>query len=107
MRRRDLLTAVPFAALPGPLTAQTPPPGFRFVDVTSQAGIRFQHNTGAFGAKLLPETMGSGCAFFDYDNDGWPDILLVHGMDWPGRRKTRSTLKLYRNNRIGTFSDVT
>jgi len=82
-------------------------PGFRLVDATPAAGISFQHNTGAFGAKYLPETMGSGCAFFDYDADGWPDILLVNGMDWPGHRRGRSTLKLYRNNRDGAFSDVT
>jgi hypothetical protein len=55
----------------------------------------------------LPETLGSGCAFLDYDRDGWQDILLLNGMDWPGHRRQRSTLKLYRNNRNGTFSDVT
>ena len=82
-------------------------PGFRFVDVTSSAGIQFQHNSGAFGGKFLPETLGSGCAFLDYDGDGWQDILLVNGMDWPGHKRTRSTLKLYRNNRNGTFTDVT
>ena len=48
-----------------------------FVDVTRQAGIRFVHNTGAFGKKYLPETMGAGCAFIDYDNDGKPDILQI------------------------------
>jgi len=82
-------------------------PGFRFVDVTAQAGIRFQHNSGAYGGKLLPETLGSGCAFLDYDRDGWQDILLVNGTDWPGRKRQLSTLRLYRNNRNGTFSDVT
>ena len=46
--------------------------GFRFTDVTTQAGIHFQHNSGAFGGKFLPETLGSGCAFLDYDRDGWP-----------------------------------
>jgi len=81
--------------------------GFRFSDVTTQAGIRFQHNSGAFGGKFLPETLGSGCAFLDYDGDGWQDILLVNGADWPGHRKSRSTLRLYRNNRNGTFTDVT
>jgi len=81
--------------------------GFQFVDVTSRAGIQFQHNTGAYGGKLLPETMGSGCAFLDYDGDGWQDILLVNGMDWPGHKRQRSTLKLYHNNRNGTFTDVT
>lgn len=69
--------------------------------------MQFQHNSGAYGGKLLPETLGSGCAFLDYDRDGWQDILLINGMDWPGHRKQRTTLKLYRNNRDGTFTDVT
>jgi hypothetical protein len=61
-----------------------------FRDITAQAGIHFTHNNGAFGKKWLPETMGPGCAFIDYDNDGWPDILLVNGQDWPGHaHKTR------------------
>jgi hypothetical protein len=80
---------------------------FRFVDVTAEAGIRFLHNSGAYGEKLLPETLGSGCAFLDYDGDGWQDVLLVNGMDWPKRRRERTTLQLYRNNRNGTFTDVT
>jgi enediyne biosynthesis protein E4 len=82
-------------------------PGFRLVEVTTQAGLRFHHNSGAFGGKYLPETLGSGCAFLDYDGDGWQDILLVNGMDWPGHKRTHSTLRLYRNNRNGTFTDVT
>jgi hypothetical protein len=82
-------------------------PGFRLTDVTSSAGIHFQHNSGAFGGKFLPETLGSGCAFLDYDRDGWQDILLINGMDWPGHKRRQSTLRLYRNNRNGTFSDVT
>ncbi len=81
--------------------------GFHLSDVTAAAGIRFSHNNGAFGGKLLPETMGSGCAFLDYDRDGWQDILLVNGMDWPGHRRQRTTMRLYRNNRNGTFTDVT
>ena len=93
-----------------------PDPGFRLVDVTSSAGIQFHHNSGAYGGKLLPETLGAGCAFLDYDRDGWQDILLVNGNYWPGHLPARlpdhlrdkpSTLKLYRNNRNGTFSDVT
>ena len=87
--------------------AQAPNPGFRLANFTRQAGIDFRHNNGAYGGKLLPETLGPGCAFLDYDRDGWLDVLLVNGMDWPGHRKQRSTLKLYRNNRNGTFSDVT
>jgi hypothetical protein len=83
------------------------PLGFRLVDVTSQAGMHFQHNSGAYGGKLLPETLGSGCAFLDYDHDGWPDILLVNAMDWLGHKRQRSTPRLYRNNRNGTFADVT
>jgi hypothetical protein len=85
----------------------SPQPSFRFTDVTRSAGIQFRHNNGAFGGKLLPETLGSGCAFLDYDADGWQDILLVNGMDWSGHRHQTSTLKLYRNNRNGTFTDVT
>ena len=82
-------------------------PGFRLENVTATAGIDFHHNSGAFGAKYLPETMGPGCAFLDYDGDGWLDILLVNGMDWPGHKKQRTTPRLYRNNRNGTFTDVT
>jgi enediyne biosynthesis protein E4 len=90
------------------LSANAPgDPLFQLKDVTSQAGIDFRHNSGAYGGKLLPETLGSGCAFLDYDSDGYPDILLVNSMDWPGHKRTRSTLKLYKNNRNGTFSDVT
>ena len=80
---------------------------FRLVDVTDKAGIQFLHNSGAYGGKLLPETLGSGCAFLDYDGDGWQDILLINGMDWPKHRRRRSTLHLYHNNRNGTFTDVT
>ena len=87
--------------------AGTTPPGFRFADVTSSARIQFQHNSGAFGGKFLPETLGSGCAFLDYDRDGWQDILLINGMDWPGHKQRRSTLRLYHNNGNGTFTDVT
>jgi enediyne biosynthesis protein E4 len=80
---------------------------FRMTDVTAAAGIHFQHNNGAFGGKFLPETLGSGCAFLDYDGDGWQDILLVNGTNWPGHRGPRNTLQLYRNNRNSTFSDIT
>jgi hypothetical protein len=88
----------------GAATAQT----IRFRDITSQAGIHFTHNNGSFGKKWLPETMGPGCAFIDYDNDGYPDILLVNGEDWPGHPHAGATTpKLYHNNRNGTFTDVT
>ena len=92
----------------------------QFTDITHAAGIDFIHNTGAYGEKYLPETMGSGCAFLDYDTDGWQDIILVNGRDWEGnskakaippvpgkRHQKRQTMALYRNNRDGTFTDVT
>ena len=105
MRRRDFL-----AALGAPLFAASNPqawPGFTLTDATTASGIAFHHNSGAFGAKYLPETMGPGCAFLDYDGDGWLDVLLINGMDWPGHKRRRSTMRLYRNNRNGTFTDVT
>src|SRR5271167_3134340 len=73
-----------------------------FRDITVQAGIHFTHNNGAFGKKWLPETMGPGCAFIDYDNDGYPDILLINGTDWPAHPHGGATTpKLYHNNRDG------
>jgi len=102
LSRRDFLLGVP-----GALGAQAGGLPFRLVEVTRAAGIDFRHNSGAFGRKYLPETLGAGCAFLDYDNDGWQDILLVNGMDWPGHKRRRTTLRLYRNNRNGTFTDVT
>src|ERR1051325_10242697 len=58
--------------------APRPSGPIEFTDVTAQAGIRFKHNSGAAGKKYLPETLGSGCAFLDYDSDGWQDVLLVN-----------------------------
>ena len=92
-------------------SAQTPQSSsantITFRDITQKAGIHFVHNNAAFGKKYLPETMGPGVAFIDYDNDGWPDIFIVNGMDWPGHASKRSTPKLYHNNHDGTFTDVT
>ena len=114
MNRRDFLlqTARAAAAASMPLEAftqqpQQPSAGFRLADVTAASGLAFQHHNGGFGGTFLPETLGSGCAFLDYDGDGWQDILLVNGMDWPGHRRQRSSIRLFRNNRNGTFSDVT
>src|SRR5713226_7374463 len=90
-----------------PRARVTDPHGLQFTDVTQSAGIRFVHNNGAFGKKYLPETMGPGVAFIDFDNDGWPDIFLVNGMDWPGHVQKHSTPRLYHNNHDGTFTDVT
>ena len=82
-------------------------PALSFTDVTTQAGIRFRHNSGAFGRKYLPETMGSGAAFLDADGDGWQDIFLVNSMNWPGHPGSRSFSSLYRNNGNGTFTEIT
>ena len=113
MIRRDFLLGACATGLAAALTParsqkqSIPGLTFRFSDVTAVAGIQFRHNSGGYGGKLLPETLGSGCAFLDYDGDGWQDILLVNGSDWPGHKRQRSSLRLYRNNRNGTFTDVT
>ncbi|HEU0123895.1 MAG TPA: CRTAC1 family protein [Bryobacteraceae bacterium] len=86
-----------FAALP-----QT----VQFTDITQAAGITFTHNSGRAGKRWLPETMGSGCAFIDADGDGWPDIVLVNSKDWVSRGR-RTLQAIYRNNRNGTFTNVT
>lgn len=78
----------------------------KFADVTAAAGIKFTHNSGRAGKKFLPETMGSGCAFLDVDGDGWPDILLINSKDWTPRGR-KSLPALYRNNRDGTFTNIT
>jgi hypothetical protein len=97
-------------ASPSPSASPTPPRpsgAIEFTDVTAQAGIRFKHNSGAFGKKYLPETIGSGCAFIDYDNDGWQDILLVNSTNWPEQKGGKSFPALYHNNKDGTFTNVT
>ena len=78
----------------------------QFTDVTKAAGIQFTHNSGRAGKRWLPETMGAGCIFFDYDGDGWPDIFLVNSKDWTPKGR-KSTGALYHNNRNGTFTNTT
>ena len=101
------------ASGPAPSTSNTvaeasrPSGPIRFTDVTAQAGIHFRHNSGAFGKKYLPETMGSGVCAIDYDNDGWQDIFFVNSKNWPGHGDTKSYSALYHNNQDGTFTDVT
>jgi hypothetical protein len=105
MRFLSLLAlAAGILALAAPDTPK--PAGVVFTDVTAQAGIRFVHNSGRAGKKYLPESLGAGCAFFDADGDGWPDILLINGKDWAPRGR-KSTAALYRNNRDGTFTQIT
>jgi len=78
----------------------------KFTDITTPAGIKFVHNSGRAGKKFLPETLGAGVAFFDYDADGWPDVILINSKDWAPRGR-RSLNALYHNNKNGTFTDVT
>lgn len=87
--------------------ANTIKPAIKMTDITREAGIQFTHVTGAFGQKWMPETVGSGGGFLDYDNDGLLDIFLVNGKEWEGHASnTKSTCKLYRNLGDGTFEDV-
>jgi hypothetical protein len=84
-------------------------PSIPFHDITDEAGIRFIHVNGAAGEKLLPETMGGGCAFFDYDNDGKPDLLLINSRPWDQgiAGAVAPTMALYHNDGNGHFTDVT
>lgn len=90
--------------------SNVPVPMMPFADITESAGIKFVHENGAAGEKLLPESMGGGVAFLDYDGDGDPDILFVNSCRWPwdGRSApTTPTMALYRNDGDCKFSDVT
>ena len=90
--------------------AQAEIPVAKFTDITAAAGISFLHNNGAYGEKLLPETMGGGVAFFDFDNDGDQDLLFINSTWWPWMvpaGKAPTTLALYRNDGHGHFDDVT
>jgi hypothetical protein len=99
------------------ITAPTAPtrtvqevPVAKFTDVTVGSGMNFVHYSGAYGEKLLPETMGGGVAFFDYDNDADADLLFINGADWPWAPKKAPkppTMALYRNDGTGRFEDVT
>jgi len=104
--------AVEEAVVSGPVIdesapPQAPPP-VTFTDITREAGIDFVHVNGSTGEKLMPETIGSGAAFLDYDNDGDQDLLLVNSKWWPGEeREPTPTLAFYRNDGNGRFTDVT
>lgn len=98
-----VFTALAIALL---LAATEPITNIHFTDVTASAGIKFHHNAGKAGKKYLPETMGSGVAFFDFDGDGWQDLLFVNSKDWTPRGH-KSLPALYHNNHDGTFTDVT
>jgi hypothetical protein len=97
-QRQD--TAATTTALPGALVT--------FENVARAAGVDFEHVNGASPEKHLVETMGSGGLFFDYNNDGWPDIFLVDGGSLADRQAAgRARHRLYRNRGNGTFEDVT
>ncbi|MCO6439024.1 MAG: CRTAC1 family protein [Phycisphaerae bacterium] len=90
----------------------TPPvtaPAIPFTDITESAGLTFVHQNAFAGEMLLPETMGGGAAFFDYDNDGDPDLLLVNGAAWPwsaSADRLPPGPALYQNDGTGRFTDV-
>ncbi|MGB6334577.1 MAG: VCBS repeat-containing protein, partial [Thermoanaerobaculia bacterium] len=83
-------------------------PEIAFTDITDPAGVAFKHFNGAEGDKLLPESMGSGVAFFDYDNDLDPDLFFVNSTSWPHSHpaKPLPTSALYRNLGDGRFADA-
>lgn len=84
-------------------------PSIQFTDITREAGIDFVHSNGARGGKFLPETMGGGVAFLDYDGDGDQDLLFVNSDEWPWSRPdgVRHRMALYSNDGTGRFENVT
>jgi hypothetical protein len=114
LQDREPAVAVEEAQIAAPVqeapavVVQAGPPALPFTDITAAAGIDFVHENGAYGDKLIPETMGSGLAFFDYDNDGDPDLYLVNSTHWPDKSEGRvNSARLYRNDGDARFTDVT
>lgn len=113
LRPRKAASPTQVTRLAAPVVAASPVapvPQVRFTDVTEAAGIRFRHENGAYGERLLPETMGSGVAFLDADGDGDADLLFVNSTAWPGHPPTEgraSTTTLYGNDGSGKFTDIT
>jgi hypothetical protein len=110
VRRLVALAALAAAALPANETLQAQSagsPAVVFKDVTAASGVAFRHQSGAFGKKYLPETMGSGVVFLDFDGDGAQDLFFVNSTRWPGRPEKPGLPALYRNDGKGRFSDVT
>ena len=108
VRPLPLVRSVTLIATLCPLAGAAGAQESHFVEVTEAAGIDFVHENGAFGEKYLPETMGSGVAFFDADGDGDQDLLFVNSRRWPGHRSApEPTAALYLNRGDGTFEDAT
>ncbi|MEN9676589.1 MAG: hypothetical protein RIS76_2485 [Verrucomicrobiota bacterium] len=113
LKPRTAATKTQVTRLAAPVAAEQPAapvPLVRFTDVTVPAGIQFHHVNGADGEKLLPETMGSGVAFLDFDGDGDADLLFVNSTEWPGHPAEggrAATSSLYRNDGSGKFTDAT
>jgi hypothetical protein len=82
-------------------------PDVRFTDITALSGITFIHESGAEGEKLLPETMGSGVAFFDSDRDGDQDLVLINAMPWADSTRSASPMALLLNDGDGVFENAT
>ncbi len=113
LRRKPAPPPAQITKFTAPVIREKPPveiPTVKFTDITKEAGIDFVQNNGAYGEKLLPETMGGGVAFFDYDNDGNQDLLLINSTYWPWHvpdGKQPAAMALYHNDGHGHFTDVT
>ena len=113
LKRTPAAAAPRVTELQAPLAQEFPDaviPQAAFEDITRNAGISFVHNNGAYGQKLLPETMGGGVGFFDFDNDGDQDLLFVNSTYWPGRipeGEAGTTAALYENDGSGKFREMT
>jgi len=89
-------------------TPASPSASLTFTDITREAGIVFSHQSGAYGEFFMPEIMGGGAAFWDYNGDNWPDILLVGGGAWEkSPEQNVPSLQLWENQQDGTFKEVT
>lgn len=104
---------VPEAQVQAPAVTEAPastrPPKVRFMDITQSAGIDFVHVSGAYGERLMPETIGSGAAFLDYDRDGDQDLFLVNSRFWDEQAQDAKQPRqaFYRNDGRGGFENVT
>ena len=113
LRRPPPAVAAKTTTLATPMPREREPlslPAVTFTDITDAAGIAFRHFNGATGEKLLPETMGAGCAIFDADGDGANDLLFINGTDWAWTEKKSEsphTMTLYKNDGAGHFTDIT